>query len=159
MDAHRPGAPLLSRRLQPDEHRQVLHDAGLRATQPRLLVLDLLHRWGGHRTADDVLTALGDAERPLPRATVYKVLRDLTDRGLVMTADAGPGSVLYEAADAWHHHLVCRSCGEVVDVPCLVGEKPCLEPDAVGRGDRLAGAVIDEAQIVFRGRCAVCAAA
>src|SRR5450759_97152 len=71
--------------------------------------------------------------------------------GLVIVADAGPGRTLYEAATRWHHHLICRACGIVVDVPCLRGEKPCLEPE-------LPGVRVDEAQVIFRGLCASCAA-
>jgi Fe2+ or Zn2+ uptake regulation protein len=54
-------------------------------------------------------------------------------------------------ATVWHHHFVCRVCGQVIDVPCATGTKPCLTPEiAVGE--------VDEAQVIYRGRCAACAA-
>jgi Fur family ferric uptake transcriptional regulator len=85
-----------------------------------------------------------------PRATVYHVLGTLARAGLVLIADAGPGRTLYEAAGRWHHHLVCRRCGTIVDVACASATKPCLEPD-------LPGAVVEEAQVIFRGLCPACA--
>ena len=129
---------------------QVIRDAGLRATNPRVLIYGLLQEAGGHRTADEVAGLVADSGRRLPRASVYNVLDDLSRVDLVMRADRGPGSAIYEVADTWHHHFVCRDCGRVTDVPCAIGSKPCLDSD-------VPGAVIDEAQIIFRGVCATCA--
>jgi Fe2+ or Zn2+ uptake regulation protein len=140
VDAQRGAA--LSRRLR--EH-------GLRATGPRVEVLAALEDLGGHRTADEVRDQLAAGGRPLPRSSVYNVLTSLAEAGLARTADAGPGPVLYEAGLKWHHHFVCRSCSQVLDVECLVGAKPCLTAGTeVG--------VVDEAQVIFRGTCTACAA-
>jgi Fe2+ or Zn2+ uptake regulation protein len=127
-----------------------LRSSGLRATRPRIAVLESLEALGGHRTADEIGTALGGAGAAIPRASLYHVLGALTGAGVVLVADAGPGATRYEAAGEWHHHLVCRSCGAVVDIPCVRGSRPCLEPD-------LPGVVVDEAQVIFRGLCAACA--
>jgi Fur family ferric uptake transcriptional regulator len=81
---------------------------------------------------------------------VYNALDALRTAGLVMAADAGPGRTLYEADTGWHHHFVCRECGAVVDVPCVEGEKPCIDAG-------VPGLEVDEAQIIFRGRCEACA--
>lgn len=129
---------------------QVIRHAGLRATKPRVLVYDLLQQAGGHRTADEVAGLIAGSGQRLPRASIYNVLDDLTRVDLVMSADRGPGSAIYEVADTWHHHFVCRQCGAVTDVPCAIGSKPCLDAD-------VPGAVVDEAQIIFRGICASCA--
>ena len=76
----------------------------------------------------------------------------MAEAGVLLVADAGPGTARYEVAGAWHHHLVCRGCATIVDVPCVARTKPCLEA-------ALPGARIDEAQVVFRGLCPDCAAA
>jgi Fur family ferric uptake transcriptional regulator len=128
-----------------------LRGAGLRVTRTRLELLGLLDDPGGHRSADELVAASRSRGTPVPRATVFHILGALERAGLVLVADAGPGRMLYESAANWHHHLICRACGIVVDVPCLRGEKPCLEPD-------LPGVRVDEAQVVFRGLCAACAA-
>lgn len=130
-----------------------LRSAGLRVTQPRRLVYDLLREVGGHLSVGDVARALAERHQALPRVTVHNVLTDLQAAGLVMTADAGPGRTLYEVADTWHHHYVCRECRRVIDVPCVVGLKPCLEPPVDLPG------TIDEAQVIFRGVCFDCAPA
>jgi len=124
--------------------------AGLRITRARLEVLGLLQELGGHRSADELVAAFSARSTPRPRATVYHVLGMLERAGLVLVADAGPGRILYEAATRWHHHLVCRGCGAIVDVPCLSATRPCLEPE-------LPGALVDEAQVIFRGLCPACA--
>lgn len=128
---------------------QVIRSSGLRATKPRVLIYDVLQQAGGHRTADEVAGLVGDSGRHLPRASVYNVLDDLSRVDLVLRADRGPGTAIYEVAETWHHHFVCRVCGDVSDVPCVVGSKPCLDAD-------VPGAVMDEAQIIFRGICAPC---
>lgn len=143
MDA--PGAARLNR---PDAER--LRAAGVRVTRPRHAVYRALGELGGHRSADEVADHLAHGGERLPRTSVYNSLDVLRDAGLVMVADVGPGRALYEAADAWHHHFVCRRCGSVSDVGCVRGTKPCLDAE-------LAGAVVDEAQVIFRGVCAVCA--
>ncbi len=130
---------------------QVIRDAGLRATRPRTLIYGLLREAGGHRTADEVAGLVTDSGQRLSRASVYNVLDDLSRADLVMRADRGPGTAIYEVADTWHHHFVCRVCGEVTDVRCTIGSKPCLDTE-------VPGATIDEAQIIFRGVCASCAA-
>jgi Fur family ferric uptake transcriptional regulator len=127
-----------------------LHENGLRATAPRVEVLAALEDLGGHRSADEVRDLLAARGRQLPRSSVYNVLTSLAEAGLALTADAGPGPVLYEAGREWHHHFVCRSCHRVFDVECVVGAKPCLTPGTdVGE--------VDEAQVIFRGVCATCA--
>jgi len=69
----------------------------------------------------------------------------------VMRADAGPGRALYEKGGPWHHHFVCLTCGAVIDIPCIKGEKPCLLPDHFS-------GLVEEAQIIFRGCCETCLA-
>jgi Fe2+ or Zn2+ uptake regulation protein len=126
-----------------------LREAGLRATRPRLAVYSALESLGGHRSADEVYDHIVTEGDQLSRASVYNALAALTAAGLVLTADAGPGRALYETATAWHHHAVCRVCGEVSDMDCAIGSKPCLSPD--GEWGQ-----VDEAQIIFRGICAAC---
>ena len=103
--------------------------------------------------ATDVADLLDRRGESIPRMTIYNVMADLTGASLVMPADIGPGKALYEASDVWHHHFVCRGCGRIEDVPCWKGRKPCLRPP-----EGPPGAVIDEAQVIFRGLCAECAA-
>jgi Fur family transcriptional regulator, stress-responsive regulator len=49
-----------------------------------------------------------------------------------------------------HHHVVCRSCGAISDVDCVIGDPPCVAPADAG------GFVIDEAEVTFWGLCPDC---
>lgn len=126
-----------------------LQDAGLRATRPRIAVAETLRAMGGHRTADEVHAQLARDSVSMPRTSVYNSLSALADAGIALRADVGPGAVVYEVADTWHHHFVCRGCGRITDVTCVAGERPCLTPaEAVGQ--------VEEAQVIFRGLCTTC---
>jgi Fur family ferric uptake transcriptional regulator len=124
----------------------------LKATRSRLGVLSALAALGGHQSADEIHRALQEKGERLPRGSIFKVVGDLCRSGVLMVTDVGPGRTLYEVADCWHHHFVCRRCRAIMDVPCVVGSKPCLLPDAA------IPAVIEEAQIIFRGVCHACLA-
>ena len=89
--------------------------------------------------------------RPRP---IYDVLAALTQAGLVRRIEPAGSPARYEVrVDDNHHHLVCRSCGEIVDVDCAVGERPCLHAS----NDH--GYEIDEAEVIYWGRCPGCVAA
>ena len=132
--------------------RQRMRASGLRVTGPRVQVYELLEHIGGHRAADELVDLLHARGARLSRASVFNVLHDLTRVGLIMLTDAGPGRAMYEVAEKWHHHFVCRVCGQVYDVECAIGAKPCLDPELPGTGFE-----VDEAQVIFRGRCPQCA--
>lgn len=126
-----------------------LRSKGLRATRPRLLVMDLLKSVEGHYSADEIVDMLATRGTPIPRASVYNVVGALVDCGLLTMISVGPGSARYESREVWHHHFVCKVCGRIDDVPCLVGDKPCLGTEDIA-------GTIEEAQITFRGTCTDC---
>ena len=135
--------------IDDQELAQRLRATGLRATKPRLLVLEVLQEAGPHLSADELVEALAARGTPLPRGSVYNVVGALATHGLMMVTDIGPGRALYELAERWHHHFVCRACGVIEDVECVVGLSPCLDPGQVN-GE------VDEAQVIFRGICTEC---
>jgi Fur family transcriptional regulator, stress-responsive regulator len=131
----------------------LLRGASLRVTRPRVAVLGAVHEHphaDTHTLIGQVRADLGDVSTQ----AVYDVLRALTDAGLVRRIEP-PGSVpRYESRTGDnHHHMVCRSCGAIVDVDCAVGEAPCLTAD----DDH--GYVIDEVEVVYRGICPACSTA
>lgn len=128
-----------------------LRDAGLRATRPRQLVYETLMETGGHHSVDEIVSLLRDRGHQVTRMSIYNVVADLQRAGLVLCADTGPGRALYEVAETWHHHFVCRVCGSIADIPCVCGEKLCLDPPSAFKGR------VEEAQVIFRGVCETCA--
>ena len=131
---------------------QLLRDVGLRVTRQRLAVLDALVELA-HADTDSVINAV---RRDLPEVShqaVYDSLRTLTAAGLARRIQPTGSVARYEArVGDNHHHLVCRSCGEITDVDCAVGHVPCL----TASDDH--GYVVDEAEVLYWGLCPVCSA-
>lgn len=129
-----------------------LRGAGLRVTTPRLAVLDAV-REAPHSDADAIRRSLASAHPALSVQSVHNVLHDLSEAGILRRIEPERSAALYEArVDDNHHHVVCRSCGAVADVDCVKGEAPCLHPAEAS------GFVIEQADVVFWGRCPACAA-
>ena len=135
------------------DHPQRLRDAGLRVTRPRLAVLTAVAELP-HADTDALI---GAVRRDLPAVShqaVYDSLRALADAGLVRRIQPLGSVARYEARIGDnHHHVVCRSCGVIADVDCAVGETPCLTASDAG------GFLVDEAEVIYWGRCADCVAA
>ena len=131
----------------------MLRGAALRVTRPRVAVLSAVY---DHPHADTasiigvVRAVLGEVSHQ----AVYDVLRALTAAGLVRCIQP-PGSLArYESrVGDNHHHVVCRSCGVIADADCAVGTAPCL---TASDGN---GFAIDEAEVIYWGRCPRCIAA
>ena len=130
-----------------------IREAGLRVTKPRLAVFSAVAA-RPHAVTEDILTTVRTDLPEVSRQAVYDVLRALTGAGLLRRIQPSGHAARYETRIADnHHHLVCRDCGEIRDVDCTVGETPCLHPD------RTHGFAIDEAEVVYWGRCPACTAA
>jgi len=144
------------RRVPPEERPDriaLLRAHTLHVTPQRLAVLGALSA-APHSTADDIYRHVLGRLGTVSRQAVYDALAALTDRGLLRRIEPAGSPARYEdRVGDNHHHLVCRTCGRMVDVDCAVGEAPCLAP-ADG-----AGYEIDEAEVIYWGRCADCAAA
>jgi Fur family transcriptional regulator, stress-responsive regulator len=136
--------------VDPDSS-QILRDRGLRVTAQRLAVLRAVSD-APHVTADVVTKAVRSELGAVSTQAVYDVLAALTDKGLLRRIQPAGSPARYEdRVGDNHHHLVCRACNRMVDVDCAVGDPPCLTAvDDVGYE-------IDEAEVIFWGRCPDCA--
>ena len=92
-----------------------LRDQGLKVTVPRLKVLDLFqHSPERHLTAEDVYRKLLEVHADIGLATVYRVLTQFEQAGLLMRHHFEGGKAVYELNEGTHHdHLVCQQCGRV----------------------------------------------
>ena len=135
------------------DFESVLRGASLRVTGPRVAVLRAVHDHP-HADTDSITGAVReDLGVVVSLQAVYDVLRALTDAGLVRRIQPAGSVARYEARIGDnHHHVVCRSCGAIADVDCAVGYTPCL----TAADD--AGYQIDEAEVIYWGRCPECAA-
>ena len=129
---------------------ELLRSNGLQVTAQRLAVLRAVEQLP-HVTADEVADAVREEIGTISRQAVYDALGVLGDKGLLRRIQPArsPARFEHEGGDN-HHHLVCRSCGRVVDVECAHGSAPCL----TAADD--AGFEIDEAEVIYWGRCPEC---
>jgi len=135
--------------------RRDLRRAGLRVTPQRLALLHALRAAPhGHATAEALQAAARAAGVAIPLPTVYAVLGDLVAAGLAREVRGESGPIRFDANVARHHHLACRRCGLLVDVPCadVDGADPCLTL-ADPQGWQVAAA-----EVTFRGLCPRCQA-
>ena len=132
---------------------QSLRGAALRVTRPRLAVLTAVHQHP-HADTDSLIRVVRADLGEVSHQAVYDVLRALTAAGLVRRIEPSHSVARYESRVADnHHHVVCRSCGAIADVDCAVDETPCL----TASNDH--GFSIDEAEVIYWGRCPDCSAA
>ncbi len=141
-----PGTPAV-------DHDAVLRGHGLQVTAQRLAVLRTVST-RPHSTADDIDKAVRADIGAVSRQAVYDALGVLTEKGVLRRIQPAGSPARYEdRVGDNHHHLICRACGQMVDVDCAVGYTPCLTA-ADGSGYE-----IDEAEVVYWGRCPECVAA
>lgn len=127
-----------------------LRERGLPVTAQRIAVLRAVSG-RPHGTADDLAEDVRKEIGTISRQAVYNALGTLAEHGLIRRIQPSGSAARYEdRVGDNHQHLVCRSCGEMVDVDCAPGETPCL--DVVDN----AGYEIDEAEVVYWGTCPKC---
>ena len=131
---------------------QLLRERGIQVTAQRLAVFDAV-AVRPHATADDLVDDVRASIGSVSRQAVFDSLAMLTEEGLIRRIQPARSAARYEdRVDDNHHHLVCRGCGQMVDVDCAVGYRPCLE----AADDN--GYVIDEAEVIYWGHCPECQA-
>jgi Fe2+ or Zn2+ uptake regulation protein len=128
----------------------LLRERGLRVTAQRLAVIRAVSD-APHATADAVADTVRREIGSISVQAVYDALAALTETGLLRRIQPAGSPARYEdRVGDNHHHLICRSCEQMVDVECPVGDAPCLTVV----DDR--GYEIDEAEVIYWGRCPEC---
>jgi Fur family ferric uptake transcriptional regulator len=136
-----------------EELTALLRRHGVQVTAQRLAVLRAVSE-RPHSTADEIEQVVRADLGTISRQAVYDALGALAEHRLVRRIQpAGSPSRYEDRVGDNHHHLICRACGRTVDVDCAVGDVPCL----VAADD--SGYQIDEAEVIFWGRCPDCVAA
>jgi Fur family ferric uptake transcriptional regulator len=132
---------------------ELLRQQGLKVTAQRLAVLRAVSGHP-HLTADEVVEIVRADIGAISRRSVYDAVSVLADKGLMRRIQPAGSAARYEdRVGDNHHHLICRTCGRMVDVDCAVGYTPCLTASDPS------GYEIDEAEVIYWGRCHECAAA
>ena len=96
-------------------HVEELKSSGLKATLPRIKILEIFQRsQRRHMTAEDVFRVLLQDRSDIGLATVYRVLMQFEQAGLLTRSNFESGKAVYELNEGQHHdHLVCLDCGHV----------------------------------------------
>jgi len=137
--------------VAPDPVEQ-LRERGIQVTAQRLAVFRAVSGHP-HISADAVAEAVRTEIGAISLQSVYDALGILVSEGLIRRIQPAGSPARYEdRVGDNHHHLICRTCGRVVDVDCTVGSAPCL----TAADDQ--GFEIDEAEVAYWGRCPECAA-
>ena len=127
-----------------------MRDLGLRVTRGRLAVLEVLDEHP-HSSAEKVVEAVHHELPDVSIQSVYNVLNDLTEQGMLRRFSPPHSPALYETrVNDNHHHAICTSCGRIEDVECAVGHAPCLTPSDSH------GMVIQIADVLYQGICEDC---
>jgi len=97
------------------KHAEELKSSGLKATLPRIKILEVFQRTERrHMTAEDVYKSLLAEGADIGLATVYRVLMQFEQAGLLTRSNFESGKAVYELNEGQHHdHLVCLDCGRV----------------------------------------------
>jgi Fur family ferric uptake transcriptional regulator len=133
----------------------VLSDSGHRAGQARRALIECLDSQTCARTVLEIEDALRAGERPIARASIYRILDELEGLHLVQKVQVGQDTTRYEpirAGAGHHHHLVCDSCGAVT---------PFTDDGLEAAISKLSSRLpmeVSEHEIVLRGACESCAA-
>lgn len=131
----------------------LLRRHGVQITAQRLAVLRAVSE-RPHTTAAEIDAVVRAEIGAVSLQAVYDALGVLTEKGIIRRIQPAGSPARYEArVGDNHHHLICRACGRMVDVDCAVGDPPCL----TAADD--SGYEIDEAEVVYWGRCPDCLAA
>ncbi|MDR2127652.1 MAG: ferric iron uptake transcriptional regulator [Burkholderiaceae bacterium] len=129
-----------------------LKNTGLKATLPRLKILDIFQKsQQRHMTAEDVFKQLLLENSDIGLATVYRVLMQFEQAGILKRNHFETGKAIYELdADSHHDHLICVSCGRVEEF---------FDADIERRQRSIAkeyGWVLEDHAMSLYGRCANC---
>ncbi len=134
---------------------------GYRITMPRQIILDVLSETSKHLSAEDIYISVHKLHPSIGLTTVYRTLDLLVKIGLVFKFDFGDGRARFELSEGpggkkHHHHLVCTSCGRVIDyTDYLKEEKELLGKTEAGLSKKFNFNITNH-MIQFRGLCDDC---
>ncbi len=133
----------------------VLNQAGHRRGGARSAIIDLLAEQPCAVSAFEIEDDLRASDRQVARASIYRILDLLQERGLVSRLELGDASARYEIVDpggTHHHHLVCDTCGSLVPFDDSDLER------SIDRVSRRLGFRTHDHEVILRGDCAACQA-
>jgi Fur family transcriptional regulator, ferric uptake regulator len=106
--------------IQVETHRTLIDELsrqGYRMTPQRMMIIEAIENSDKHISAEDIYAQVVAKYPNVNVSTVYRTLELLEQLGLVTKTEMGVGRIMYHPLEkGHHHHLVCRSCGKVLDL-------------------------------------------
>jgi len=136
-----------------EEFVNLFRSHGRKITPQRREIFRVLAGHTDHPTAEAIWATVYEDQPTMSLKTVYATLHDLVEVGAIQQVDLLPGASRFDPNVSPHHHLICRTCGRIIDIDCGPRDMPSLT--AAGGS----GYAIEEAEVVYRGRCPDCIAA
>src|SRR5512139_532623 len=129
-----------------------LHALGFRVTPQRHAIMHILLQSEGHLSPSQVYARARQSLPGMTETTVYRTLGFLAENNLIQPALNREGHLVYEIAGRDHHHLICRSCGQSVEV------EHALLKDLYARLGTHTGYRLTTGHLTFFGLCPACQA-
>ncbi len=107
-------------RIRLERFLEPLSESGGRLTTPRRVIATAFLEAGGHVTVEDLAETVQATHPEIAVSTVYRTMEALEELGAVEHLHLGHGPAVFHLTDEGHHHLVCETCGRVVEVPDAV---------------------------------------
>lgn len=117
-------------------------------------VLEVLQNRADHPTAQEVYDEVRRVRPKIGLATVYRILRQLAEQGVIKVWGYGSESARYDACTHRHDHAFCTECGALLDVPVEIE----LSRAELEKAARATGIEIGSHEVRIYGRCTSCQA-
>jgi Fur family ferric uptake transcriptional regulator len=130
---------------------EFIQKKGLKHSRQREVIAETFYEMGGHVPVDELVARVRQHDPHVSVATVYRTMKLLSECGLAVPRQFEDGQTRYEPAPAHHHdHLICKSCGRIVEF-----ESPRIEELQL-RVARSHGFEVESHRLELYGRCADC---
>lgn len=136
-----------------NEAEKLLRNHHLKATKPRLKILEYLMVHHNHPTASTIFEEISE-DKPAYRATVYNNLNKLVDAGIVTEIKNGDDSLHYDYFVKPHFHIICKKCGKIADV--YYPDFGKIESQMRTEADKQTGFVTTSSHVEIFGLCSDC---
>lgn len=132
------------------EYASQLRSRGFRLTSQRLAILQVLRQAETHLSPREVYKLAKQTLPTLTEPTVYRTLEFLAANGLARPSQTGNGHLMYEIAGNDHHHIVCRSCGDELEIDHTLLENLYYKLES------MTGYIRIDSHMTFFGLCPAC---
>ena len=133
------------------EALNAIRSSGGRVTETKRSVIEILASTDQHLSAEAVMEILHEQAPSVAPSTVYRILEELVRLHVIEHSHAGRGPVTYHLASHDHGHLVCQSCGAIIEA------EPELFEMLTTLSEQRHGFIVDAHHFAVLGTCATCA--